>query len=152
MFKCVNCGAELDKLKTGYEQIGEAWGKPIYSYWENDICPVCGDQMEEAVQCKSCGCYYTEDEITAGYNICKKCLNDMMTVRNSIDYGKDSDKWESVNINPFLAYIYTSEEINRILEVHMLVTKSANKKDAEEFWWGEESELIEFMNNKKEEK
>lgn len=112
-FRCNNCGKIFDEesAKTRRYYICDIGSEAIY---ESDIvCPNCsyGD-FDEVSKCDICGVYYSEDEITGC--VCNKCIEEK---RYDIDfcYKISLGENEGVDINCFLASMFTPDEINEIL-------------------------------------
>lgn len=69
MYKCTDCGHlfESGEEKIVTEEVGEAWGSPVYEDWAR--CPICKGDFEEVKPCEICGTY----EKATDENVCKKC-------------------------------------------------------------------------------
>ena len=103
-YKCLECGNIFDE---GEEN---KWIEPHGE--EMTGCPVCGGAYQETVQCKLCGEEHLSVELFGG--ACQECIDgykydvEMSTIIGGA--GK-----ESVEINGFLAHIFSEFEIDMIL-------------------------------------
>ncbi len=103
-YKCERCGREFENPDTVTEPHGEKVG----------CCPYCHGWFEEMHECKICGEWYTEDELTSG--VCNECIYSHDTdVELCYKFGGDENALESVKINGFVASVFTPEQINEIL-------------------------------------
>lgn len=115
-YKCCECGEvfDEDEVQTWDEYRGECFGFPAYETLAG--CPQCGEAFEEAYECKGCGRYFLSDElfgdVTEGY--CADCLEDYRYDFETC-YEISDDDGETVEINSFLASMFTTPEINSIL-------------------------------------
>ena len=109
MYKCLDCGRILDddELKLSRDYVSDYAGG---SYENHTGCP-CGGDVEEVTACEGCDDYYTSDELYEGF--CENCLTQCATVDNAVAAGNDAK--ETVDINGFFAYLFTGEEIDKIL-------------------------------------
>ena len=115
-YKCCECGKvfDEDEVQTYNEYRGECFGFPSYETFAG--CPRCGEAFEEAHECKGCGKYFLSDElfgnVTEGY--CADCLEDYRYDFETC-YELSDDEGETVEINSFLASMFSTSEINEIL-------------------------------------
>ena len=61
MFKCYCCNTTFLEPKIYYE----------HHPYGMRVCPHCGENFEEATQCKECGEWFFKDELTD--DICEDC-------------------------------------------------------------------------------
>jgi hypothetical protein len=111
MYVCLDCGKLYDEQPTIQERHGELDG----NWYETlpDTC-ICGGNIEEAVQCKVCDDWYSEDDLVEG--VCGYCLHRNLqacTVEEFIDtFEIEKCTFE---INAALEHVFTSDEVNEIL-------------------------------------
>ncbi len=96
-----------DELNTVRDRVSDYAGGSYETFCE---C-TCGGEYAEAKQCCDCGEYFAEDEMSGEY--CSECLKKQATIENAIESGKDADT--EISINGFAAYVFSTEEINKIL-------------------------------------
>ena len=115
---CKDCGKVFDgdEIERRYESRGEFWGVPCSE--EIAVCPRCGGDFNEAKQCKICGEWIDDDD----WDICEDCLKKHKTIDNCIEIGEEIEM--DISINGFLSFIYSKEDIEKVLVEHL-------KKDAE---------------------
>ena len=101
IYLCDRCGKQFDQPDIVTEPHGEKVG----------VCPHCHGHFEIMHQCKICGEYFTEDDLTDG--VCDACIYNDATVERCVRYGADCE--ESVAINGFIASILSADKINEIL-------------------------------------
>lgn len=117
-YKC-ECGHifEDGEFLVKSEYMGECWGAPAYQ--DFCYCPSCGDDCyEQASQCKKCGAVSLDDEMTDGY--CDGCVTDMVSdykynIAKCYSLSRSSGETEEVEIDLFLASMFSHELINEIL-------------------------------------
>lgn len=113
MYKCLECGNIFDEEQTANWQ--EPHGEDCSG------CPLCYGAYEEAHQCIICNDYFLEDELCN--DICDDCLEDY---KYDFDmcYTIGAKDTESVEINRFLFFMFSKEEIEEVLFREL---KEANK-------------------------
>ena len=103
-YKCNHCGREFEEPDVVTEPHGEKVG----------CCPYCHGWFEEVYECKICGDFFTDDELTNG--VCDECIYEHAT---DIDFcaklGNDYQALEKININGLVASFFTEEQINTIM-------------------------------------
>lgn len=116
-FKCVNCGHTMESGEEAVIIDNVEWVNGERYVEERSVCPVCHDDIEEAVRCKECESIHFEDELVNGY--CDDCLN-LMLFRFKRDpiacfaVAKAAPK-ETIHINSFLEAMFSEEEIEQLL-------------------------------------
>ena len=118
LIRCLKCQEIFGKedLKVDYTE-GGYLGEPHYS------CPYCRhDEWEYVGQCSHCGKYYSYDEDpvllfgSTGSEMCKDCIEDVLTTDIVLDFGDDEYETSPVEeINGLLAFAFSAGEINDIL-------------------------------------
>lgn len=109
---CIHCGHEFDEPMNRYNR---RWSDSDDSA---AYCPNCGSEdIEEAEECEACGALKAKDRLLNGW--CEDCINiaasDYFKVRN---YGQD--RKEAVEINGLLAWAFSADEIQEILERELM--------------------------------
>lgn len=137
-FKCYECGhifEEFKKIDTDEKIVfGEFQGKPIYDDGGDDYdfcCPKCGGEYEETRKCAICGEEYLEDELVDG--VCEECISEY---KYDIEmcYTIGAYETENIELNSFLAAMYTKEDIEAILYKDLLEYQKENRYvDCESF-------------------
>ena len=114
---CLHCGHHFDTPKSGHEG--------GYPEEPTDECPNCGSlDIEESQQCPICRECFSEEEMR--YGVCADCIDKSVTKDNAFRYG--SDDTQTVEINGFLAWCYSADEIMEILSKHFEQTSDGWKK------------------------
>lgn len=128
MLKCVECGHVFSEyeLNTWEESRGEHFGIPCYEKMSG--CPICKGDYEDAVECDVCGENHLASELTGG--VCEDCIK---KYQHDIDMNfkigeNDTDK---VELNCFLASVFTKEDIELILLDVLKSMKEYSKKQVE---------------------
>lgn len=125
-YKCVECGnifEEGEQIRWD-EDRGEFWGSSCSETMSG--CPCCGGSYEETKACEICGSEHLENELLNG--VCEECINEY---KKDIDvcYKVGKNDFESINLNCFLATMFSAEEIEQIL----LEKLKKEKADCSEF-------------------
>ena len=127
IYECDRCGKQFDQPDIVTEPHGEKVG----------VCPHCHGHFEIMYQCKICGEYFTEDDLTDG--VCDACIYNDATVERCIRYGADCE--ESVAINGFIASVLSADKINEILANEIMKANDIIPIDCSGFidddksWW-----------------
>ncbi len=101
---CIHCGHHFEEH---YD--------PATGTWE-EYCPNCGSEdFEEAGHCIKCDEFFPLDKMVG--SICRDCLEKRMNDDTALAYG--NDRKEAVELNGFLAYIFSASEIDEILKANM---------------------------------
>jgi DNA-directed RNA polymerase subunit RPC12/RpoP len=130
IYLCDRCGKLFDQPDIVTEPHGEKVG----------VCPHCHGHFEIMHQCKICGEYFTEDDLTDG--VCDACIYNDATVERCIRYGADCE--ESVAINGFIASVLSADKINEILANEIMKANDIIPIDCSGFvdddksWWAEQ--------------
>lgn len=127
-YKCENC-------EHIFEEGEEARGSSFLAFYGDEkvlvdyiACPCCGsDNIVKATKCQKCGKILIEDETKEGY--CEKCAKEIVSrykydISTCYNVAKKSNETQSVDINLFLATMFTEKQINEIL-YRELATASA---------------------------
>ena len=139
-YKCLECGNIFDEGEQAswLESRGECWGRE--SYETNDGCPLCHGDYEETVPCEICGSEHLEDELFGG--VCQECIDQYKTdLQMCYNIGKN-DTLE-VELNIFLAELFTKSEIEEVLMDALVKSHKIAKVDTDDFvdkykeWFGE---------------
>lgn len=105
-YQCHECDRKFEEPDIIKEHHGTE------DYEEFGVCPYCKGYFEPMKECKICGEYFTEDELTSG--VCDDCIYQHDT-DHELCYRLGEKSTESVSINSFLASAFTDEQINEIL-------------------------------------
>lgn len=73
MYICLECGAVFEEPETWEEGRGEFWGFPCSETVSG--CPECGGDYEDAVKCRRCEEWHSEDELTD--ELCECCQDEL---------------------------------------------------------------------------
>lgn len=137
---CDSCGREFEEPDIVTEPHGEKVG----------CCPHCHGWFEEMHECKICGEYFTEDELTSG--VCDDCIYQHDTdIELLYKLGNEEDAKETVKLNGFVASVLTEEQINEIVMRELRTINYAPYINGIEFigsdksWFAEQ--LIKEKNN-----
>jgi hypothetical protein len=107
-YECHNCGRRFEEPDI----ITETHGLEHGPYEKIGVCPYCKGYFAEIHECKICGEYYTDDELTSG--VCDECIYQHDT-DVELCYKLGADSKESIKINGFIASVFSEEQINEIL-------------------------------------
>lgn len=128
MLKCVECGHVFSEyeLNTWEESRGEHFGIPCYEKMSG--CPICEGDYEETVECDICGENHLSSELTSG--ICEDCIK---TYQHDVDmhFKIGANDTDSIELNCFLASVFTKEDIELILLNALKSRKEYSKKQVE---------------------
>ena len=139
MLKCKKCGCLFEE---GEEKvIIEKHGLDCPPYEEIRVCPECGGDYEEAVECEICGEHYLEDELHGG--VCDCCIKEKT---NDADFCYKISKREKepVKLNCFLTCMFTPAEIEEVLLKQLKEEEKHSPIDCSKFinfnkdWFGEQ--------------
>lgn len=120
MLYCTNCKELIseDDLST-YK---DAHGFNDGHYEEYDICPNCGQaEFENAHKCEICGEYFYDEENDLS-RICPNCVEENMNYETLFNATQKNGQKEKVEINIFLAELFTASEIEEILAEYLKQT------------------------------
>ncbi len=110
MYACSDCGRLYDEQPVRRERHGELDG----DWCEKFVECTCGGAIEEAVKCKVCDDWHSEDELTEG--VCRYCLHHELTAENvEVFVGTFEIEKCTFEINAALEHVFSSEEVNEIL-------------------------------------
>lgn len=134
MFKCMHCGHEFDEPTNRYN-------RSITRPDEDGFCPNCGsDFFEEAEQCELCGEWHEVGYLHCG--ICEKCAA-RDDFREAYAYG--AARKSCVELNGFLAYAYSAQEIEGMLWQDLISSRpSLVKEYANRFMTDDTGDFIDW--------
>lgn len=108
-YECHNCGRRFEKPDI----ITETHGLDIGPYEKIGVCPYCKGFFEEVFECKICGEWFTDSELTSG--VCDDCVYEHDTdVELCYKFGDAEEARENISINGFIASIFTAEELEEL--------------------------------------
>lgn len=130
MYKCLDCGHIFEKGEESVwiESRGECFG--FQSYEKMQGCPLCGGDFQETKPCKICGSEHLEDELNE--NICDDCI-DKYKYDESMCYLIGKHDTETIDINCFLAAMFSVSEIEEILVRELASLKKYKHIDCSRF-------------------
>ena len=136
-YKCNDCGHifEDGEFFIDRQYVGECWGTPAYRDFR--LCPSCrGENWEEAGHCAKCFGIFLDDELTEG--LCSECLNEITMeykydIAKCYDLSQKTGEKQQVNIDPFLADMFSAEQINEILYRELAIASSVKPVDCTPF-------------------
>jgi hypothetical protein len=127
-YKCVNCGHIFEEGEQAYS--GDGWNEPRVA-----VCPICKDDFEDAVACQCCGGHFLKDELKDGR--CEECIEEVFKEYRFGNVEKlyliSSDECESVDLNPFVAAMFSAAQINEILLKELLEQEKIRPVDCSAF-------------------
>lgn len=113
MIKCLYCGSVFDEDEIVHSK---QWLTDNY-YEIVGLCPNCDhDELADAYRCLICEEYFCEEELTDG--LCSECSQELIERYRHDIYGcmrVCQDDKEDVEINAFLAAMYTTQQIEELL-------------------------------------
>lgn len=128
MLKCVECGHVFSEyeLSTWEESRGDHFGIPCYEKMSG--CPICEGDYEDVVECDICGENHLVRELTGG--VCEDCIK---TYQHDVDmhFKVGANDTDSIELNCFLASVFTKEDIELILLNELKSRKGYAKKQVE---------------------
>lgn len=146
-YECHNCGKRFEEPHI----IEEKHGLETPPYEKIGVCPYCKGYFEEMTQCRICGQYFTEDELSGG--VCDECVYEHSTdIELCHRLGQEAE--ESIKLNGFIASVFSEEQINEILwnrikEISRIVNVSCyDFIDSDKSWFAEQ--LIKEKNDAEE--
>ena len=139
MWICNDCGAVFENPREYYE---------LDTGYHGADCPHCGsDDIDEAKRCAECDEWVNENTIVNG--LCPACIvkhaNDYETVKA---YG--ADRKEAVEINGFLTWAYSPEEIEEVLYRDLRKTETLKTIYAKMFATDDTDDFTNWLNERSE--
>ena len=122
---CLGCGNvfNTDEVQRVQDYRGECWGRPAYE--EELVCPHCkSNDIDDAEECEICGSWCSTEELYDNGGLCTACLETYNTDKECIEACERNNETESVELNSYLAYMFSEDEIEDILLEEL--AKSAN--------------------------
>lgn len=146
--KCSRCGTVVREceLETHSQRIGYYGDQPISESLYDYECS-CGGGFEYATQCGVCGEYFVDDFFCL--SACEDCIDkELSNVGNLLEQGEESKTL--VEINGFLASVFSEEQINEILlNVFEGADKIKQRELAREFYESDRTAFADFMCERK---
>ena len=109
-FQCHECDRRFEEP----DFVTERHGLESPPYEKMAVCPYCKSYFEMMYQCKICGEWFADEELTSG--VCDDCI-----YQHDTDYelcyklGNEETAQEKISINGFVASVFTEEQISEIL-------------------------------------
>lgn len=132
MYECDRCNHRFNVFDIVTEPHGEKVA----------CCPFCHGSFEEIKQCKICGDWYAEDDMTS--DVCDECI---YSHENDIElcYKFGEVAKEAVSINGFIASVFTEEQIAEILMKELRIAKEIGQVSCIEFIGSDKSWFAEKL-------
>lgn len=149
-YKCISCGHVFESGEEDVVEDNVFWIKGARYVEKRSVCPVCGGDFEEACACKGCGEKHLEDELVNGY--CQECV-DLAIFKFRRDpigcfsIAKKAKETEAVNINLFLASMFSADEIEQILLRELVQSSILMPVDCTPFIESDKSWFVEVITN-----
>jgi hypothetical protein len=106
MYECFECERHFEEP----DFIVEKHELDTPPYEKLAVCPYCKSFFREMYQCKICGEWFTEEELTAG--VCDECIYEHDTdIELLYKLGNEDDAKENVKLNGFIASMFTAEQL-----------------------------------------
>lgn len=110
MYECFECERHFEEP----DFIVEKHGLDTPPYEKLAACPYCKSFFREMYQCKICGEWFTDEELTM--YVCDDCIYQHDTdIELLYKLGNEEEVKETVTLNGFVASVLTEEQINEIL-------------------------------------
>lgn len=109
-FQCHECDRRFEEP----DFVIERHGLDTPPYERMAVCPYCKGYFEQMYQCKICGEWFTDEELTSG--VCDDCIYQHDTdIELLYKLGNEEEAKENVTLNGFIASVLTEEQISEIL-------------------------------------
>ena len=95
--KCISCGYVFDFEDAGGVRENHWLDGEYMGYETFLVCPNCGGDFEDAVECHECGEAFTEDEIY-GDKWCEKCLRETINYDTFFEYCEENKDEQYLDI------------------------------------------------------
>lgn len=145
-YQCHECDRRFEEPDI----ITETHGMTDGSCEKIGVCPYCKGYFEEMYQCKICGEWFTDEELTSG--VCDDCIYQHDTdVELLYKLGNNDDAKGTIFINGFIASVLTAEQISEIVMKELRTINYMSCINGTEFigsdksWFAEQ--LIKEKNN-----
>lgn len=149
MLICERCGTLIEDSELGtfsqchgYTDLGDDFTERMAERCQ------CGGDFVEATRCELCGEWFDNTELNG---VCEYCLDEHKTVNNAIEYGEEHTT-NVEGINGAVAYLLTTEEINRILTKWVEESFIDLSSDIRKYLNGERFDFSEWLKEKKKER
>ena len=142
---CNRCGYAATTDEIGWDKsfLCEIEGQSYYEDVLNN-CPHCNGEFVDAVECKICGSYH-EADTPHWYGYCDECLENEATFEMAMEIGKYNK--ESVQLNGLLTYMFTNEEIEKIL-LDYAANNQNKERNAKAYCLDDKMCLAEYLDEK----
>lgn len=111
-YKCLNCNELLDEDELDY--VSNRYGE---YYKRERVCPYCKSNDIEGLK----ECPYCDEVILESEDCCEECAEAFNSAIDIHRMFKTSEHMETagIEINPYLAEMFSTKEINEILFAHL---------------------------------
>lgn len=148
-YQCHECDRSFEEP----DFVIETHGFELPPYEKMAVCPYCKGYFEQMYQCKICGEWFTDEELTM--DVCDECIYQHDTdIELLYKIGNEEEAKEKISINGFVASVFTEEQISEILMRELRNIKDITNISCIEFigsdksWFAEQ--LIKEKNNAEE--
>ena len=134
-FKCLECGHIFDECEVYWWEETHGLDTPPYEKFSG--CPICKSVYEETTPCKICGSEHLENELYGC--VCAECVEPYRKNWKACFKIGEKEK-TSIDINSFLADMFSENEIEAILYEFLEKTKEVDCSpfvDNNKEWFGE---------------
>jgi hypothetical protein len=139
-YECHNCGRRFEEP----DFVVERHGLDTPPYEKVAVCPYCHGYFDEMYQCKICGEWNTDGELTSG--VCDECIYQHDTdIELLYKLGNEEEAKETVTLNGFVASVLTEEQINEILMRELRTINYAGYVNGTEFIGSDKSWFAEQL-------
>lgn len=133
---CIHCGHHFEEPSNRYNR---RWSDSDDC---EPLCPNCGSEdFEEAEQCEKCGDWHIADKVVNG--MCEDCLTKAATVPNAFAWGMKEK--QGVELNGFVAWAFTADEIESILLNELMKYKNLSAKYARDYCMDDSWMFAEYL-------
>lgn len=135
-YECDECGFRFEEPDIVIETHGVTDG----SHEAHGTCPRCHGYYEELFQCKICGKYFTDDDLTG--KVCNVCIDESEDLDRCFKYGSECE--ESIAVNGFIASLLDVDTIESILwekikEASKVIPINCSEFiNSDRFWYAEQ--------------
>ena len=134
---CLHCGHHFDGDEIVAKHYDRATGT-----WDSEECPNCGSEyFEEAEKCDKCGEWHVADKVVNG--MCEECLTKAATPQNAYEWGEQEK--QGVELNGFIAWAFTADEIESILLNELMKDKDLAAKYARDYCMDDSWMFAEYL-------
>lgn len=151
MYKCCECGHLFEEGEQAVWEERHGLDRGPYEKWSG--CPLCNVDYEEVHQCKECFRWHSEDELYNG--LCSECIEKIVeefrySPEKCYKISNESNSTEPVDIDSFLATMFTTNQINEILFKELINASKTVKLNCSRFIDSDKEWFIDAVSLEKE--